>query len=383
MGMAGESSKKVRPGKVVQFAGALVGTLVGSGFASGQEVMQNFTSYGTLGIIGSVVTTVLFAVLGAVFMNYGYKHANAADFSSFRFFAGKYIGTFLQWFTILFCFLIGIIMLSGAGATFNQYFGVPQFVGSAIMCAIALVSALLGMKRIVNLLGTIGPIAIVFLIAIALVALVANWGNLANADAAVAAADAEGGVLRSVGDSNSWWLAGAVMYVAYNILAGVPFISRMGTEAHSQKEAVLGGLLGGALLGLCAFFLNLAMLGTYADVHGYEVPALQFANMISPVIGVVFAIVLLVMIYNTIVPMFVSVANQFVTEEQDAVKHKTLIVALALVTLIGGQLPFSILVNTIYPFVGYFAIVFILIIVGRTIYWKATGKEPGMERDDA
>lgn len=382
MGMADESAKKTRPGKVVQFAGTLVGTLVGSGFASGQEVMQYFTSYGTLGIFGSFVTTLLFAVLGAVFMNYGYKHASAVDFSSFRFFAGKYIGTFLQWFTILFCFLIGIIMLSGAGATFNQYFGLPQFVGSAIMCVIALASALLGMKRIVNLLGTIGPIAIVFLIVIALVAFFTNFQNLGNADAAVAAADAEGGVLRGIGDSVSWWFIGAVMYVAYNILAGVPFISRMGAEANTQKEAVLGGLFGGFLLGLCAVCLNLAMLSTYADVSHLEVPALQFAQMISPAVGIVFAIVLLIMIYNTIVPMFVSVANQFVTEEQDPVKHKTLIVALALVTLIGGQLPFSILVNTIYPFVAYFAIAFIVIIVVRTIYWKATGKTPAMERDE-
>ena len=158
IGMAEQSAANVRPAKVFQFAGTLVGTLIGSGFASGQEVMQFFTSYGVPGIFGSIVTTILFAVLGAVFMNYGYKHAKSADFSSFRFFCGKYIGTFLEWFTILFCFLVGIIMISGAGATFNQYFGLPQFAGSAIMAAIALASALLGMNRIVKLLGSIGPV---------------------------------------------------------------------------------------------------------------------------------------------------------------------------------------------------------------------------------
>lgn len=79
--MSEQNATHVRPAKVFQFAGTLVGTLIGSGFASGQEVMQFFTSYGIPGIAGSLVTTALFAVLGAVFMNYGYKHAKSADFS--------------------------------------------------------------------------------------------------------------------------------------------------------------------------------------------------------------------------------------------------------------------------------------------------------------
>lgn len=373
IGMAEQSAANVRPAKVFQFAGTLVGTLIGSGFASGQEVMQFFTSYGVPGIFGSIVTTILFAVLGAVFMNYGYKHAKSADFSSFRFFCGKYIGTFLEWFTILFCFLVGIIMISGAGATFNQYFGLPQFAGSAIMAAIALASALLGMDRIVKLLGSIGPVAIIFLIVIALVALSSNWENIGQADAAIAAAGDS--VIRGVGDSSAWWIVGAVMYVAYNILAGVPFISKMGTEAASRKEAILGGAFGGVLLGLCAICLNLAMLSTYSEVSVQEVPALQFATMISPVVGVVFAVVLLIMIYNTIVPMIISVANQISSEEKDPVKYKGIIVALAIVMLIGGQLPFSTLVNVVYPFVGYFGIAFMAVILVQYIRWHFSGKK--------
>ena len=81
-------------------------------------------------------------------MGYGFKHKGASDFSAFRYFCGKYLGTFLEWFTILFCFLVGIIMVSGAGATLNQYFGVPQIVGSGLMAAIVLLSALFGLKRI-------------------------------------------------------------------------------------------------------------------------------------------------------------------------------------------------------------------------------------------
>ena len=46
-----ESTKeKSSVGRVLQIGGAVVGTLVGSGFASGQEVMQYFTAYGIPGV---------------------------------------------------------------------------------------------------------------------------------------------------------------------------------------------------------------------------------------------------------------------------------------------------------------------------------------------
>lgn len=61
-----ESTKeKSSVGRVLQIGGAVVGTLVGSGFASGQEVMQYFTAYGIPGVWGAVLTMVLFALMCA------------------------------------------------------------------------------------------------------------------------------------------------------------------------------------------------------------------------------------------------------------------------------------------------------------------------------
>jgi len=47
--------------KSFQIGSAFVGLIVGAGFASGQEIMQYFTSFGLMGIVGAVVATVVFA----------------------------------------------------------------------------------------------------------------------------------------------------------------------------------------------------------------------------------------------------------------------------------------------------------------------------------
>lgn len=363
-----QKARAVRPVAVIKFAGAVIATLIGSGFASGQEAMQFFAAYGTLGIVGCVIAIVLFAVMSGVLLDYGFKHKGADDFSAFRTFCGRYLGTFMEWFTILFCFLVGIIMVSGAGATLNQYFGVPQIVGSGLMALLVLVSALFGLRRIVDILGSIGPVTIVFLIALAAYALATHAGGLAEADAAVAAAGDS--VVYGVGSGASWFALGAFMYVAYNILAGVPFMSEMGTQADSRKEAIVGGALGGAALGVCALLLNLALLSMYGEVSAYEVPVLYLAQQVSPIVGLLFAIVLLAEIYNTAVPMVWTVANQFVDEKQDKRKYQFLIALLCAIIFMGGQLPFGMLVNLIYPFVGYFGALFIVVVVVQLIRWR-------------
>ena len=42
-------------GRVFTFAGAFIAFLIGSGFATGQEVLQYFSSYGYMGLAGVIV----------------------------------------------------------------------------------------------------------------------------------------------------------------------------------------------------------------------------------------------------------------------------------------------------------------------------------------
>ena len=53
-----DSDKKVNWGRVVILAGAIIAFTIGSGFATGQEIVQYYTAYGVQGIF----TELLFAV---------------------------------------------------------------------------------------------------------------------------------------------------------------------------------------------------------------------------------------------------------------------------------------------------------------------------------
>ena len=53
--------------EISKIAGAFVGVIVGAGFASGQEILQFFTSFGVYGLIGCVVAGLTFVFLSMVF----------------------------------------------------------------------------------------------------------------------------------------------------------------------------------------------------------------------------------------------------------------------------------------------------------------------------
>ena len=67
--MQDSGKERVSALNVLKFAGAFVAFLIGSGYASGQEIMQFFTAYGIWSIGGLLIALVLFTWLGKVLMN--------------------------------------------------------------------------------------------------------------------------------------------------------------------------------------------------------------------------------------------------------------------------------------------------------------------------
>ena len=53
-------NEKVSISNVVKFAGAFIAFLIGSGFATGQEILQYFTAYGLKGLLTALVMVLLF-----------------------------------------------------------------------------------------------------------------------------------------------------------------------------------------------------------------------------------------------------------------------------------------------------------------------------------
>lgn len=77
--------------QVIIYAGAFIAFLVGSGFATGQEIMQYFVAYGYMGILGVLVVFTLFLYVGVSFVMAGNKNKFPKRNDVYRNHWGQYI----------------------------------------------------------------------------------------------------------------------------------------------------------------------------------------------------------------------------------------------------------------------------------------------------
>lgn len=156
-----KTKKRVRAGTVTMFMGAMIAYLIGSGFATGQESMQYFSSYGAAGAAGALVITLAFYVYFCTVVlrdasNLRLKSAN----DIFTYYCGKYIGGFFGVATPAFLYAMYAVMLSGAGAVLNQQLGWNNQVGIFAMAIAALLTVMLGLDGLVAVVSKVGPIIV-------------------------------------------------------------------------------------------------------------------------------------------------------------------------------------------------------------------------------
>lgn len=336
----------------LKIGSAFVGLIVGAGFASGQEVMQYFTSFGIWGTVGAIITGLLFIFLGYTFAQLGASLKASSHRAVLYHIGGKYIGPILDLVITFFLFGVAVVMFAGSGSTFEQMFGISPMVGSIIMVVLTILTLLLDTNKIISIIAAVTP----YLIAVILI-IVAY--SIFTMDISLTTADA---IAKEQTSASSNWLLSAFLYVSYNISAGAALLIIMAGQVKDKKVAGIGGIIGGAILGLLILLIHTGMLVRIDIIQGVDMPTLELATAIHPAVGILTAIALLGMMYNTAVGMFYSFAARFFTP--DTKTFKIAVVIIGALGFFASLFGFTNLVSSVYSLMGYlgFALIILAII---------------------
>ena len=96
--------------------GAYVAYMIGSGFSTGQEILQYFACYGMAGLFSILLCMGLLIFAAVSFIRAGYreKFQNPADV--YVYYCGKRLGRAYHYFTTVSIYLCFIVMVAAAGA---------------------------------------------------------------------------------------------------------------------------------------------------------------------------------------------------------------------------------------------------------------------------
>lgn len=354
--------------KSFQIGAAFIGVIVGAGLASGQEVLQFFTSFGVMGIFGSLAAAALFAFLGMNLAQLGSRLQTKSHQSVIYHICGKYLGVAVDFAITFFLFGVTVVMFSGSGAIFEQQFGIPGMVGNIFMAVLVIATVLLKVNKVIAMIGTFTPILLVVVLIITVYSLVTF--DMSTADFTAGAGS----------QAASNWLLGAALYVSYNIAAGAAMMTVMGGAVKDEKVAAWGGIIGGLGLGLLILMINVSMLTQLKEIAAIPMPMLFLANNVGPFMGILMSIVLLGMIYNTAVGMLYAFTARLV--KPDTAKFKVSVGVFGAVAFASSFVGFITLVGTVYPVMGYLGFVLIAAIVFSWFRRKKPAESGGSVKAD-
>lgn len=344
---------------VFKVAATYIGTVVGAGFASGQEVLQFFSAYGMNGVIGIALSTALFFFFGYTILLIG-KSLNVQSYVAVvRFSNGKILGTIIDLIITVFLFGALAAMIAGAGAIFDEQFHLSPLWGTVLMAIISLLTVITGIKGVINAISYVVPVLLVSVFFIAIYSLYIN--PITPSDIEIST------TLEGVAPN---WFISALNYASYNLVIAVAVLAPMGAKAKDKKTLFWGALLGGLGLGIGIVAIYFSILTNLDIASNVEVPMIMIASKIAPLIQLIFAIVLFAEVYTTAVGNlygFVSRMN-FIAD-----RFRIWVIAgSTIAAFLVSQVGFSAMVKYLYPAVGYGGLLFF---AGLIYVWFAKRDE--------
>ncbi|MCC3266900.1 YkvI family membrane protein [Arthrobacter gengyunqii] len=357
--MTQTTSRNVRFGTVITVMGAIVAYLIGSGFATGQEALQYFSSFGAAGAAGALaITFILYCYVTAVVLRDGRNLRLKSGNQIFEYYCGKYIGRFFGVFAPAFFFCMYAVMLSGAGAALSEHLGWNQQVGIFAMAIAALVTVMLGLDGLVTIVSKLGPIIVALSLVVGVIGIVRSPEGIADSADVLPTLD----VLQAAPN----WAVSGFIFPGLGILMLVPFLASLSRRVQNDREAITGGLVGAVTFVAAVGVVAYGLLANIGNVHDKQIPMLWIADQVFSGAGSVFSVVLFAGIYTTAVPLLWTAVNRIETNDKSN-RAKVLAVIGTGIAVLLAQVPFAELVNLLYPIAGYLAVVLLVCIAVRHI----------------
>lgn len=337
--------------KIITIMLAYVGVVTGAGLASGQELLQYFVGLGLKGIVGISMVAILHMLIGGLLLQLG-SHYLANDHSEvFDEITNKFISKFMDLSLIFTCFVIGFVMIAGAGSNLNQAFGTPSVIGSIICTVLIIGVGMLDFEKVSKVIGSFTPFIIVFTLIGSIYTFThykPDWQAIAE-------------IAQNLPSNFDTVGVSVLNYFGMCLMTAVSMALVLGGDELNTGEAGIGGLLGGLLVGILGILIVLTLFIRVDEVKGLDIPMLYIIEDINPILGKVMAAVIFGMIFNTAISLFYALARRF--SNGDERKFKILLVTLTLVGFALSFGGFKKLVSVFYPIIGYAGIIMLIVLV--------------------
>lgn len=329
----------------------IVGTIIGAGFASGQEIYTFFNVYGFKGLIGILVSVFLIGYIIHKTFNI-MLNSNINNYQDFvikiipeRLENNRLLGFTTNNIINIFLLISFNIMVAGFGSYFFQELNIPKIYGSILIAFLSFITLSKNIDGVIKINTYLIPVLILLIIFLGVKKI---------------------GYVESFfcGDTNKQasWLLSSILYASYNSISLIPILVSLKGHINTKKEVNLISFCTMTILLVLSVVIFLIMNSFIEEIKTVEIPIVYIANMLGKGFKYIYGIAILMAIFTTAISTGYGFLNN-VTKGRKS--YKTLLVIICIISILAGQMKFSKLVSAIYPIFGYLGSVQIFFLLNR------------------
>lgn len=263
----------------------IVGTIIGAGFSSGQEILTFFNRYGIYGMIGLVLSLGLIDII----IYKTLKIAVEEKISTYQDFLQKIMPNKLKenkifMFSInniinIFLFISFNVMVAGFSTYFLQEFTISKMVGSIIIAILSYFIFLKGINGVVKINTYLIPIILMLIIFLGIKKI--NTMEIIDSNKTV------------------YWFISCILYASYNSICLIPILISLKKYIKNKKEVNIISVCAFLILLILSVIIYLLMNSHFTEIENIEIPIVYIAGTIGNFSKYIYGLCILIAIFTT------------------------------------------------------------------------------------
>lgn len=314
----------------------IIGTLIGAGFASGQEIYIFFFSYGIKGFSGIIISSILIGIT----INKTFQITQKNNIQNYKEFLdylikNKKIKDITNIIVNIFILASFYIMIAGFGAYLEQELGLNSILGSTILAILCLIIFKTNVEGFVKANSILIPILIIIITFIGIL----NLKNIHTKNISY----------YLMQNNNKNWLITSILYASYNSVLLIPALISIKDYIKNNKNIKYISLIVTAITITLLSIIFLFLINVDVDIKQLQMPAVYAINKIYPNIKNIYGITILISIFTTAISLGISLLKNTTKKQKN---YNKIAILICITSIIFSNIGFSNLVNLLYPILG-------------------------------
>ncbi len=337
---------KINWGASFQIAAVYVGTVVGAGFATGREIVEFFSRFGFIGLIGILMSGYIFVFLGSKLMIIAAK-INARSFQELNtHLFGKHFGLIINGLMLIMLLGVCAVMLSGAGAVFEEQLGLSKSIGVVFTIALSIITMLVGIKGLFAVNVVVVPMMISFSFILLFFSIQQPF-FLEN-------------ILYIPFAEDGWKsVVSPFTYAAFNLMLAQAVLVPVASDIKDIHTIKWGGYFGGIALTIILVSSHLSLVNI-PNLESYEIPMAAIMKSLASSIYWIFVFVIYGEIFTSVIGNVFGVERQI--RQYFNIPTVVTVIGIFTVCYFGSFIEYGELLSYLYPLFGYISLTFIILL---------------------